>query len=239
MIANGFNRVIVKLSGEMLYDNMNNTVINFEYLKQVADELQLLMQNGRQVALVVGGGNIWRYRDHKMEGIKRVTSDYMGMFGTMINGLALKDFFENYGISTELFSALDVSGVLKYYNVYAATHALKKNQLVVLCGGTGSPFFTADTQTSLRACELACDVIIKVTKVDGVYDKDPEKNHDAVKYDAVTFDEVLQKHIEVMDSTAFSMCRDNSISIVVCKLEEHGDLLRAVAEGSIGTLIKP
>lgn len=225
-----YKRVLFKLSGE--------AIDNPELLKDIAEEIKELTQSGIQIAIVVGGGNIIRGGVASQSGeLDRVNADYMGMLATVINAMALQEKFTNFGIKARAMSAVPVDRVCDNYLIRDARRHLEEGEVVILGGGTGVPFFTTDTNASLKACELNCDVVLKATKVDGVYDSDPVKNPDAKKFDHIKFEEVLSKGLRVMDLTAISMCMDNNIPLIVFNMGQRGNLTKVLQGLPIGTKV--
>lgn len=231
-----FKRVLLKLSGESLQGSASFGYENDTVSKIVA-EVKKLIDAGVQVAIVVGGGNIMRGKDLKGHGIKPATADYMGMMATVMNGLYLRDALAVRGIENRVMTAIGVNAVAEPFISLKAHKHLERGRVVILAAGTGSPFATTDTAAALKARELECDVIIKATKVDGIYDCDPNKNKDAKKYRQITYDHALQKRLEVMDMTAFTMCRDGNVPIVVCSIMEEDNLVKIAMGEEIGTLV--
>lgn len=202
-----------------------------------ADEIKQVRDSGAEVCLVIGGGNIFRGLAGASRGMDRAHADYMGMLATVINALALQDALENRGCFTRVMSAIGMDQICEPYIRRRAISHMKKGRVVIFAGGTGNPYFTTDTAAALRAAEIHAEVILKATKVDGIYDKDPAKHDDAVRFDEVTYMEVLQRGLKVMDATAVSLCMDNSIPIVVFDLHGEGNLLRVLAGEDIGTRV--
>ncbi len=230
-----YQRVLVKISGEML-GGPDGSGIDPTVLSAFAKELHAVQQLGCQTTVVIGGGNIFRGLSGQSKGIDRTTGDYMGMLGTTINALALQDAMEKRGCSTRVMSAIQMHQVCEPYIRRRATRHLEKGRVVIFAAGTGNPYFSTDTAAALRAAEVGAEVILKATKVDGVYDKDPMKFPDARKFDEVTYLEVLQRGLKVMDSTAISMCMDNAIPIVVFELVP-GAIAAVVRGEKIGTRV--
>lgn len=229
-----YSRIMLKFSGEVL-QGKDGESIDFKTLGNLATQIKQVHDSKVQIALVIGGGNIWRYRDHQGDGLPRVDSDFVGMMATVMNGIALQSALEKLGVPARVLSALPVASVVEPYIRRKALHHLEKGRVVICVGGTGSPFFTTDTAAALRGLELHCDILLKATKVDGVYDSDPVKNSDAKRYDSISFDEVLQKQLAFMDTTASALCREGKLEVVVFDLMKPGNL-QAVASGqSIGT----
>ena len=231
-----YKRILLKISGEMLQGDFGFG-LDAHFIADLARDIKALVQAGVEVALVVGGGNFCRGSALSTTGVHRVTADHIGMLATMMNGLALKDALLSGGQPVLLLSALEVPGVLDRFDVGRATLALSTGHVVVLAGGTGNPFFTTDTTASLRGVELQADVLLKATKVDGVYSDDPVKNKQAKRYDHVTFDEAIARGLGVMDLSALCMCKDHDLPVVVFDLKSKNVLLRTVKGEATGTLI--
>jgi len=221
-------RVLVKFSGEALAGE-NGYGIDTQILHYISGEIKSLIENDIEVAVVIGGGNIIRGVTASEDGvIKRTSGDYMGMLATAINGIALQEAFEHGNLETRLLSAIDMQEIGEPFIVRRAKRHLEKGRVVVFAGGTGNPYFTTDTAATLRASEIDADMVIKATKVDGVYDKDPHKFEDAVKLNNITYEQALSEHIKVMDDTSIALARDNKMPIVVCNMFEKGNLLKIV-----------
>ena len=231
-----FRRVVLKLSGEVLAGE-DKQGINVKIIRGLAEEIREIHRDGVEMAIVIGGGNIFRGIKAASEGMDRAIGDYMGMMATVINGLALQDFLEKEGLTTRLQTAIEIKSVAEPFIRRKAIRHLEKKRIVILSGGTGNPYFTTDTTAALRAVELDADVIFKATKVDGVYDADPVKNPAAKRYRHLSFQDALQKQLKVMDSTAFSLCLDNKMPIQVFDMGKEGNLKKAVQGHAIGTLI--
>ncbi|RME91699.1 MAG: UMP kinase [Candidatus Hydrogenedentota bacterium] len=231
-----YRRVLLKLSGEVLAGPQKYG-IHVDTLHNLASEIAAVHAEGVELAIVIGGGNIYRGMSAAGEGMDRVTADYMGMLATIINGLALQNALEQRDIITRVQTALEVRSVAEPFIRRKAMRHLEKNRIVILAGGTGNPYFTTDTTAALRAIELSCDIIFKATKVNGIYDDDPNRNANARKYSYVSFDHALQNHLKIMDSTAFSLCMDNKMPILVFNVAEKNVLTRAVYGESVGTLV--
>ena len=232
-----YKRVLLKLSGEALAGKQKFGIVP-EAIQPLCQEIKKLHETGVQIALVVGGGNIFRGIKSSEEGIDRVTADYMGMLGTVINGLVLQDALEKNGISSRLMSSISIVELSEPFIRRRAIKYLEDGQIVLFAGGTGNPYFSTDTAASLRAAQINADVILKGTKVDGVFDSDPVKNPGAKKFDVISFNEVLKRGLEVMDATAIAMCRDNKIPIIVFNLTRNDALLRLVNGQPEGTIVK-
>jgi uridylate kinase len=231
-----YKRVILKLSGEALLGK-NSFGIDIEILKVIAEEVKDIIALGVQMGIVIGGGNIFRGVEASTKGLDRASADHMGMLATVINGLALQNVLEGIGVTTRVQTAIDMRDVAEPYIKGKAINHLEKGRVVIFAAGTGNPYFTTDTAASLRALEMQADVVLKATKVDGVYDKDPVKNGDAKIFDRIDYTEVLSRNLRVMDSTAISMCRDNNLPIVVFNLEQRGNIRRVICGEPIGTKV--
>jgi len=229
-------RILLKVSGEALL-GAEDYGIDPLVLKRVAGEVRDVMARGVQVALVIGGGNIFRGAGLARAGMDRVTADHMGMLATVMNGLALQDALESLGIWARVMSALRVQEVCEDYIRRRAVRHLEKGRCVILAAGTGNPFFTTDTAASLRAIEIGADLLLKATKVNGIYDDDPLRNPKAQRYRTLSFDKVLDDRLGVMDATAIVMCRDNGLPLRVFNLMNEGDLLRIIDGEDVGTLV--
>ncbi len=223
-------RILVKFSGEALAGE-NGYGIDTKILNFIANEIKELIENGIEVAIVVGGGNIIRGVSAAADGIiSRTSGDYMGMLATVINGVAIQEALEHMGLEARLQSAIDMREIGESFIVRRARRHLEKGRVVIFAGGTGNPYFTTDTAATLRASEIGAEVLIKATKVDGVYDRDPNKFDNATKLDEITYDEALSDHIKVMDDTAIALAKENGLPIIVCNMFKNGNLL-AIAKG--------
>ena len=231
-----FERILLKLSGEALMGDMDYG-IDPAYIRRIAAEVKAVSDRGVEVAMVVGGGNIFRGAGLAEAGMDRVTGDHMGMLATVINCLSMQDALENQGVYCRVMSALPINAVCEDYIRRRAVRHLEKGRVVLFAAGTGNPFFTTDSAASLRAVEVGADVMIKGTKVDGIFDKDPMKHKDAVKYDSVTFDDAISKKLGVMDQTAMVMCSDNNLPVKVFNMNHDGDLMRLVMGEPVGTTV--
>ncbi len=231
-----YKRVLLKLSGEALAGKAG-TGINTTVLKQIAEDVAQLYAIGIEVGLVIGGGNIFRGVAASAEGMDRASSDYMGMLATVINALALQDALEKENVPTRVQTAIEMAEIAEPYIRRKAIRHLEKGRIVIFGAGTGNPFFTTDTAAALRAMEINAQVIMKATKVDGIYDKDPVKHKDAQKFGEISYIEVLNRGLQVMDSTAISMCMDNKLPIITFDLMVKGNILKAVMGEKIGTLV--
>ena len=232
-----YKRILLKLSGEALTGS-ENFGIDPKVLDQMALEIGQLVGIGVQVGLVVGGGNLFRGAALQRAGLDRVTGDHMGMLATVMNALALRDALERSNISTQVMSSIPMSGVVDHYDRRKAIRALGNGDVVIFAAGTGNPFFTTDSSACLRGIEVDAELVLKATKVDGVYSADPMKVKDAIKYDRLTYDEVLDKKLEVMDLTAILLCRAHEMPVRVFEMEKQGALLNIVRGGQDGTLIE-
>ena len=231
-----YERIVLKLSGESL-SGPENFGIHAETIQGIAREVQEVQRLGVQVAIMVGGGNIFRGARQKDLSIERATGDYMGMLATVINGLALQDALEKSGCHTRLMSAIEMHEVAEPFIRRRAARHLEKHRVVIFAGGTGNPYFSTDTAAALRAMEIKAQVILKATRVDGVFDADPEKVPGAKKFDRITYLDVLQKGLSVMDSTAISLCMDNKMPIVVFNMNVAGNLNRVVRGEAVGSIV--
>mgnify|MGYP003574488660 FL=1 len=232
-----YKRILLKLSGEAL-TGQENFGIDPKILDRMALEIGHLVGIGVQVGLVVGGGNLFRGAALQTAGLDRVTGDHMGMLATVMNALALRDALERSNISTQVMSAIPMSGVVDHYDRRKAIRALSNGDVVIFAAGTGNPFFTTDSSACLRGIEVDAELVLKATKVDGVYSADPMKFPDAIRYERLTYDEVLDKKLEVMDLTAICLCRDHKMPVRVFEMEKRGALLNIVRGGDDGTLIE-
>jgi uridylate kinase len=231
-----YQRILLKLSGEALMGDAAYG-IDTTTLERIASEVKEVHDLGVEVALVIGGGNIFRGLAASAHGMDRASADYMGMLATVMNSLAMQDALERAGCDTRVQSAIEISEVAEPYIRRRAMRHLEKKRVVIFAGGTGNPYFTTDTAASLRAMEIHADVLLKATKVDGVYDKDPRKHTDAKRFERLTYLEVLQRNLQVMDSTAIALCRDNRLAIVVFDLRQQGNIRRVVTGDPIGTIV--
>ncbi len=232
-----YNRVLLKLSGEALMGEKSHG-IDPDRLNQYAEEIKTAVDNKVEVAIVIGGGNIYRGLSGTAEGMDRVQGDYMGMMATVINSMAIQSALENLGVKTKLFSGLTIEPIAEPMSRRNAVEALKEGRVAIISGGTGNPFFTTDTASALRAVEIEADVILKGTRVDGIYTADPEKDPSATKYDKLTFDEVYEKGLKIMDLTAFTLCKENNLPIYVFDMNKKGNLLKVLEGQDIGTVVK-
>lgn len=231
-----YKRILLKLSGEVLGGEAG-VGIDGKTLKSLAQEIKKVKALGCQIGLVIGGGNIWRYRDFKELNFDRVTSDNMGMMATLMNALAFEEALKHAGVQVRAVSSFPCEKAMENYSIKRCRHHLEKGSVVIFAGGTGSPFFTTDSAAALRALEMNCDVLLKATKVDYVYDKDPKKHSNAKKYTNLRFQEVIEKNLGVMDLTCASLCKDGDMSMIVFNLGKNGNIEKAVKGEKIGTMI--
>ncbi|AOU98370.1 UMP kinase [Acidihalobacter yilgarnensis] len=232
-----YRRILLKLSGEALMGNLSFG-IDPDMIQRMAREVTEISRLGVQVAMVIGGGNLFRGAGLAQAGMDRVTADQMGMLATVMNALAMQDALEHHGAFCRVMSAIKINQVCEDYIRRRAVRHLEKGRVVVFAAGTGNPYFTTDSAASLRASEINADLMLKATKVDGVYDSDPMHNPDALRYDSLTYDEALSSRLEVMDQTALVLCRDNSIPLRVFDVYQPDNLKRVVMGESVGTLVK-
>jgi len=232
-----FKRILLKLSGEALMGK-EGYGIDPAVVKEVAEQIKEVHDHGVALALVVGGGNIYRGMRAEQQGINRATGDYMGMIATVMNAIVLQDCLESMGVETRVQSALDIREVAEPYIRRKAIRHLEKKRVVIFAGGTGNPFFTTDTAAVLRALEVKAEVIMKATKVNGVYDRDPEQHPDAVFFPEITYMEVLQRDLRVMDATAISLCMEQQLPIIVFNLRERGNMKRVILGERVGTVVR-
>ena len=230
-MAKTYKRILLKLSGEALLGEQGHG-IDGEILHQYAKEIKSIHEQGIEICIVIGGGNIFRGVKGATEGMDRIQGDYMGMLATMINAMALQDALERNGIMTRLMSAIRMEAIAEPFIRRRAVRHLEKGRVIIFGAGTGNPYFTTDTAGALRAIEVEADVILKGTRVDGIYDADPETTPDAIKFDTITGDEVLKRRLSVMDLTAFTLCRENETPIIVFNMNKEGTLKKIVCEGS-------
>ena len=231
------SRVVLKLSGEAFADPELNYGIDRATVQSVAEEIAEVHSEGHQVAIVVGGGNIFRGLSSAAAGMDRANADYMGMLATVINAMALRDGLEQAGVQTRVQTAITIQQVAEPYLRLRALRHLEKGRIVILAGGTGNPFFTTDTTAALRAAELGAGAVLKGTKVQGVYDSDPENNPDATMHDVLTYMEVIERRLQVMDTTAITMCMDNDIPIRVFDMTTPGNIAAVIRGEKVGTLV--
>lgn len=232
-----YKRILLKLSGEALQGPAKNTNIDPAVLEQYCEEIKAVNQEGVEIAIVIGGGNIFRGGQAASLGIDRVQGDYMGMLATVINGMALQSALERHGLYTRLMSGIKMEQVCEPFIRRRAIRHLEKRRIVIFGAGIGNPYFTTDSTASLRAVEVQADVVLKGTRVDGVYTKDPEKFPDAVRYSSLTFQEAYEKNLSIMDMTAFTLCKENKLPIIVFDMNKKGNLIKVVNGEGGGTLI--
>ena len=230
-----YNRILIKLSGETLSGD-DGKGIDFNSVLNICKEIKACYDIGCEISIVVGGGNFWRGRTHK--NMDRCTADHIGMLATTMNALALQDGFTQIDVESRVQTGIEMRQIAEYYIRKRATRHLEKNRIVIFGCGTGSPFFSTDTAAALRAAEINADIIFKATNVDGIYTADPKKDKSATKFDEITYIDVLNKKLNVMDSTATSLCMDNNIPILVFDVNKKGNLLKAAKKNKIGTLVK-
>lgn len=232
-----YKRVLLKLSGEALMGN-DQYGINSDVLNTYALQIKEIVEQGTQVGIVIGGGNIFRGLSGVDKGFDRVKGDSMGMLATIINSIALQSTLENIGTKAHVLTAIRMEPVGEYYSKQKAVDALNKGEVAIIAGGTGNPFFTTDTASALRAVEIEAEVLLKGTRVDGVYTADPEKDKTATKFDTITFDEAYSRGLNVMDLTSFTMCKENDLPILVFDMNTEGNLKKIISGEKIGTLVK-
>ncbi len=232
-----YKRILLKLSGEALMGERQYG-IDPKRLAEYAEDIKVLVDKGLEIAIVIGGGNIFRGVAGASNGMDRVQGDYMGMLATVINGLALQSALEDAGVQTRLQTAIKIEAMAEPYIKRKAMRHLEKGRVVIFGSGTGNPYFTTDSAAVLRAIEINAEVILKGTRVDGIYNEDPEKNPDAIKYETISFDEVIQKGLKVMDMTAFTLSQENNLPIIVFDMNTRGNLLKVVSGDIIGTIVK-
>ena len=232
-----YKRILLKLSGESLMGD-KNFGLDPAMLAQYANDIKAVIEKGVQVALVIGGGNIYRGMNEVETGIERAQGDYMGMLATVINGIAMQSMLEKVGVQTRLQTAIKMDQVAEPFIRRRAIRHLEKGRVVIFGAGTGNPYFTTDTAGSLRAVEIKADAILKGTRVDGIYDSDPEKNPEAKKFENITFADAIGRNLKVMDMTAFTLCQENKMPIVVFDMNTTGNLLRIIQGEGIGTVVK-
>ena len=233
-----YKRILLKLSGEALMGNSKKGSFDPDILEQYAAEIKAVKDQGVQLAIVIGGGNIFRGGQADALGIERVQGDYMGMLATVINAMALQSALERHGLYTRLMSGIKMEQVCEPFIRRRAIRHLEKDRIVIFGAGIGNPYFTTDSTASLRAIEIQADVVLKGTRVDGVYNKDPEKHADAVKYEQLTFQEAYERSLNIMDMTAFTLCMENNLPIIVFDMNTPGNLLRVASGVAAGTLIE-
>ena len=232
-----YKRVVLKLSGEALREPGSRDNISPQIVAQIAGQIAEVQKMGVELVVVVGGGNIWRGLSASHRGMNRTTADYMGMLATVINGLALMSALEGLKVEVRVQTAIEMHNVAEPFILRRAIHHLEQGRVVIFVAGTGNPFFSTDTTAALRANETGAEVILKATKVDGVYDSDPVKNPDAVKFPHITYSEALARRLQVMDSTAFSLCMDNKMPIIIFDMNQPDNIRRVIVGENVGTLV--
>ena len=231
-----YNRILLKLSGEALLGKKSYGIDN-DRLVVYAEEIKEIHKQGVEIAIVIGGGNIFRGLTGSKDGIDRVQADYMGMLATVINGLALQNALENLDIPTRLQSAIKMESIAEPFIKRKATRHLEKGRVVIFASGTGNPYFTTDSAAVLRAIEINADVILKGTRVDGIYNEDPEKNKEAIKFDDISFEDTISKGLKIMDTTAFTLSKENKLPIIVFDMNTKGNLTKVIMGEKIGTKV--
>lgn len=232
-----FKRVLLKLSGEALREIGSQDNISPPIVENIASQIKAAHQSGLEIALVVGGGNFWRGISASNRGMERATADYMGMLATVMNALAVQSMLEGMDVPTRVQSAIKMDNVAEPFIRRRAMRHLELGRVVIFAAGTGNPFFSTDTTAALRASEISADVVLKATKVDGIYDSDPNKNPNAVRYDTISYRECITKQLGVMDATAFSLCMENNTPIVVFSMNESDNIRRALVGENVGTIV--
>jgi len=235
--ANGYKRILLKLSGETLQNREKGLCIDPEITAAIAERIKRVSDMGVEIAIVIGGGNIFRGLSGAARGIDRSSGDYMGMLATIMNALALQDALEHLGLETRVQTAISMQRVAEAFILRRAMHHLEKGRIVIFGGGTGNPYFSTDTAAALRASEIGADVLLKATKVDGVYTSDPMLNPDAKRYDRLTYNDALANSLKVMDGAAFSLCKDNNIPIIVFNFFRDHSIEDAVNGKDVGTIV--
>lgn len=236
MASSRYKRVLLKLSGESLMGPRGYGV-DHQTIRNIAEEIREIHELGVELSIVIGGGNIFRGTSEEAGSIDRASADYMGMLATVINAMALQDSLEKMGVHTRVLSAIEIQKIVEPYIRRRAVRHLEKGRVIIFAAGTGNPFFTTDTAAALRAMEIRAEVILKATKVDGVFESDPIKNPGAKKFDHLSFLEVLNRNLKVMDSTSISLCMDNHLPIIVFNLFQHGNMKRAILGEKVGTTV--
>lgn len=232
-----YKRVVLKVSGEALREPGSRDNISPQIVQSIASQICEVKELGVELAIVIGGGNIWRGLSASHRGMNRATADYMGMLATVINGLALMSALEDLGVTVRVQTAIEMNNVAEPFILRRATRHLELGHIVIFVAGTGNPFFSTDTTAALRANEIGAEVILKATKVDGIYDRDPMLHKDAVRFDTITYGEALARRLQVMDSTAFSLCMDNRMPIIVLDMNKPDNIRQAVLGEKVGTLV--
>lgn len=230
-------RILLKLSGEALMGEESREMFDKNALEMIISQIKQLIELKVKLGIVIGGGNIFRGTKAQQFGLQLVNAHYMGMLATIINGIALKDFLNTHKIRSEIYSAIPIGEIIKGYNRNDMLEKLEADNIVIFVGGTGNPFFTTDSGAALRAIEMNADILVKATKVDGVYDSDPVQNHNAKKYDQLSFDDAIRQNLQVMDMAAFDLCRSHNVNIVVCNIFSKNSLSDTASGNTRGTLI--
>jgi uridylate kinase len=231
-----YKRILLKISGEALIGK-SNFGIDSKVMDEIADEVKNVVELGIEIAIVIGGGNFWRGVSASAEGMDRTSADYIGMLATVMNALGLQDAMEKKGVMTRVQSSITIREIAEPFIRRRAVRHLEKKRVVIFAGGTGNPYFSTDTAAALRALEINAEILFKATKVDGVYDKDPKKYSDAKRFEELTFKDVLEKDLRILDSTAISLCMENNLPIVVFDITKHGNIKKVVTGKKIGTLV--
>jgi len=231
-----FKRILLKLSGESLM-GAQNYGIDTHRLNEYAEQITQIVKKGVQVGIVIGGGNIFRGLSGATKGFDRVKGDQMGMLATVINSLALNSALQAAGTKTKVFTAIRMEPIGELYSKEKAINSLESGEVVIISGGTGNPYFTTDTASALRGIEIEADIMLKGTRVDGIYSADPEKHPDAKRYDKISFDEIYKKNLKIMDLTATTLCKENNLPVLVFNMDEVGNLQRVINEENIGTIV--
>lgn len=232
-----YQRILLKLSGEAFQDKKNGNSLDPVILVSIARQIKQVRERGVEVAIVVGGGNIFRGLSGENCGVDRTTGDHMGMLATVINSLALQSALEGAGVMTRVLSALNIHEVAEPFILRRAMRHMEKGRVIIIAAGTGNPYFTTDSAAALRASEIGADVLLKATKVDGIYDKDPVKNPGARKFDHINYQQALRDQLKIMDAAAFSLCQENNIPILVFNFFKENEIMRAVLGEKVGTLV--
>ncbi len=232
-----YKRVVLKLSGEALREKGGRDTISPQIVKEIARQVQEVYVLGVQICIVIGGGNIWRGLAASHRGMDRTTADYMGMLATVINGLALQNQLEQSGVVTRVQTAIEMQNIAEPFILRRAIRHLERGRVVIFVAGTGNPYFSTDTTAALRASEIGADIILKATKVDGIYDRDPNVHKDAQRFDRISYTDALTKRLQVMDSTAFSLCMDNKIPIIVFDMNTPTNIRDVILGRPVGTLV--
>lgn len=232
-----YKRILLKLSGESLMGK-NNHGIDSERLEEYAEQIKEIQSMGIQVGIVIGGGNIFRGLSGSLNGFDRVKGDQMGMLATVINSLALSSALSKLGVANRVLTAVNMAPIAEHYSSHKAIDYLEQGEVLIFSGGTGCPFFTTDTASALRAVEIKAELMLKGTRVDGIYTADPEKYPDAVKYDSISYEEIYHKNLKIMDLTATTLCRENNMAILVFNMDKPGNLVKVLQGENIGTLVQ-